>query len=387
MLTPEQGTLLEHRAYVSGALAHGPVFGLNSSTRVLQFASHAFDASLVDILSSLIFGSCICIPSEEARLNDIAGVINEMKVNHASLTPSFVGFLDPAAVPGLESLVLAGEAMSPQHLATWSHIKLVNGYGPTESSVAAALNPNMSSSSDCRDIGLPVGVRFWVVNPANHDQLVPVGCPGELVLEGPTLARCYINNPQKTSDSFIFNPCWTKRDPNGGSDRRFYKTGDLVRYNSESGSLTYIGRKDAQVKFHGQRVELGEIESQLSADTDIKHCTVLLPKSGFAQGKLVTVVSLSAGPGQALEADAVPLKLIEHREKLRYVKSIQERLSIRLPTYMVPGVWLCVEALPMLVSGKLDRKSIATWVASMSEASTWLFISPQSPVFSLLDYL
>ncbi|KAH3288864.1 Nonribosomal peptide synthetase 1 [Aspergillus fumigatus] len=362
-----KGTLLEHRAYVSGALAHGPVFGLNSSTRVLQFASHAFDASLVDILSSLIFGSCICIPSEEARLNDIAGVINEMKVNHASLTPSFVGFLDPAAVPGLESLVLAGEAMSPQHLATWSHIKLVNGYGPTESSVAAALNPNMSSSSDCRDIGLPVGVRFWVVNPANHDQLVPVGCPGELVLEGPTLARCYINNPQKTSDSFIFNPCWTKRDPNGGSDRRFYKTGDLVRYNSESGSLTYIGRKDAQVKFHGQRVELGEIESQLSADTDIKHCTVLLPKSGFAQGKLVTVVSLSAGPGQALEADAVPLKLIEHREKLRYVKSIQERLSIRLPTYMVPGVWLCVEALPMLVSGKLDRKSIATWVASMSE--------------------
>ncbi|KAH1432679.1 Nonribosomal peptide synthetase 1, partial [Aspergillus fumigatus] len=346
-----KGTLLEHRAYVSGALAHGPVFGLNSSTRVLQFASHAFDASLVDILSSLIFGSCICIPSEEARLNDIAGVINEMKVNHASLTPSFVGFLDPAAVPGLESLVLAGEAMSPQHLATWSHIKLVNGYGPTESSVAAALNPNMSSSSDCRDIGLPVGVRFWVVNPANHDQLVPVGCPGELVLEGPTLARCYINNPQKTSDSFIFNPCWTKRDPNGGSDRRFYKT----------------GRKDAQVKFHGQRVELGEIESQLSADTDIKHCTVLLPKSGFAQGKLVTVVSLSAGPGQALEADAVPLKLIEHREKLRYVKSIQERLSIRLPTYMVPGVWLCVEALPMLVSGKLDRKSIATWVASMSE--------------------
>ncbi|KAF7117580.1 hypothetical protein CNMCM5793_006632 [Aspergillus hiratsukae] len=346
-----KGTLLEHSAYVSGALAHGPVFGLTPSTRCLQFASHTFDASLVDILSSLIFGSCICIPSEEARLNDIAGVINDMKVTYASLTPSFIGFLDPAAVPGLETLVLAGEAMSPQHLATWSHIKLVNGYGPTESSVAAALNGQMSPSSDCRDIGLPVGVRCWVVNPTNHDQLVPVGCPGELVLEGPTLARCYLNNPQKTNEAFIFNPSWTKRDTTGGSDRRFYKT----------------GRKDAQVKFHGQRIELGEIENQLSADTDIKHCIVLLPKSGFARGKLVVVLSLSAGLGEALESDAVPLKLIEHREKLQYVKNIRERLSTRLPTYMVPGVWLCVEGLPMLVSGKLDRKSTSTWVSDMSE--------------------
>ncbi|RHZ65567.1 Nonribosomal peptide synthetase 1, partial [Aspergillus turcosus] len=362
-----KGTLLEHSAYVSGALAHGPVFGLTPSTRCLQFASHTFDASLVDILSSLIFGSCICIPSEEARLNDIAGVINDMNVNYASLTPSFIGFLDPAAVPGLETLVLAGEAMSPQHLATWSHIKLVNGYGPTESSVAAALNGRMSPSSDCRDIGLPVGVRCWVMNPTNHDQLVPVGCPGELVLEGPTLARCYLNNPQKTNEAFIFNPLWTKRDTTGGSDRRFYKTGDLVRYNSESGSLTYIGRKDAQVKFHGQRIELGEIENQLSADTNIKHCIVLLPKSGFAQGKLVAVLSLSAGLGEALESDAVPLKLIEHREKLQYVKNIRERLSTRLPTYMIPGVWLCVESLPMLVSGKLDRKSTATWVSNISE--------------------
>lgn len=300
-------------------------------------------------------------------MNDIISVINDMKVNYASLTPSFIGFLDPAAVPGLETLVLAGEAMSPHHLATWSHINLINGYGPTESSVAAALNAGMSPSSDPRDIGLPVGVRCWVVNPTNHDQLMPVGCPGELVLEGPTLARCYINNPQKTNESFIFNPLWTKREPTGGSDRRFYKTGDLVRYNSQSGSLTYIGRKDAQVKFHGQRIELGEIENQLSADTDVKHCVVLLPKSGFSQGKLVAVLSLSAGLGEALESDPVPLKLIEHREKLQYVKHIRERLSTRLPTYMVPGVWLCVETLPMLVSGKLDRKSIATWVSNTSE--------------------
>ncbi|EAW07799.1 nonribosomal peptide synthase Pes1 [Aspergillus clavatus NRRL 1] len=362
-----KGTLLEHGAYFSSVMAHGPAFSIDSTTRILQFAAHTFDASLVDILTGLMLGACVCIPSEEARLTDIAGVINDMRIDFACLTPSFIGFLEPSAVPGLKTLVLAGEAMSPSHLATWSHLTLVNGYGPTESSVTAALNTKLSATSDCRDIGQQIGVRWWVVNPKNHDQLAPIGCPGELVLEGPTLARCYVNNPQKTNDAFIYDPAWTKRDATGGSGRRFYKTGDLVRYSSVTGSLTYIGRKDTQVKFHGQRIELGEIENQLSTDVDVKHCVALLPKSGFSQGKLVAVLSLSAGLKDGPDSDAVPLKLLENRVKAQYVKDIRERLSARLPTYMVPSVWLCVETMPMLVSGKLDRKLTSTWVSGMAQ--------------------
>lgn len=174
---------MEHRAFLSGAMVHGPGLRIYRDSRCLQFAAHTFDASLAETLTPLIHGACVCIPSEEARLNDIVSTINEMRVTQACFTPSFIGFIEIESVPGLESLVLAGEAMSQSQLTTWSKIKLVNGYGPTEASVASVLNSNVTPDTDCKDIGLPIGVRAWLVNPDNHDELVPVGCPGELLLE------------------------------------------------------------------------------------------------------------------------------------------------------------------------------------------------------------
>ncbi|KAA8652106.1 Nonribosomal peptide synthetases (NRPS), partial [Aspergillus tanneri] len=360
-----KGTLVEHRAYVSGAVAHAPQLHINADSRVLQFAAHTFDASLIDILTTLMHGACICVPSEEQRLNEVVNVIRDMEVNRASLTPSFVDFIDISKIPGLKTLVLAGEVMSQSHLDTWSRIKLINAYGPTECSVHATASNKITPTSDCRDIGLPAGVRCWIVNPQCHDQLVPVGCVGELLLEGPTLARCYINSTGKTAEAFIYNPSWAKAENGSHSDRRFYKTGDLVRYNSDAGSLTYIGRKDTQVKLHGQRIELGEIEDNLNADPTVKHCLVSLPKSGFYESKLVAVISLSEQSNASSESDAVPLRLRQHLNKAAVVAEIRHRLSSRLPTYMIPSSWLCVEALPQLASRKLDRKATATWVAKM----------------------
>ncbi|EKV21467.1 Nonribosomal peptide synthase Pes1 [Penicillium digitatum] len=360
-----KGTLLEHRAFLSGAMVHGPGLHIYRESRCLQFAAHTFDASLAESLTPLIHGACVCIPSEEARLNDIVTTINEMRVSQACFTPSFIGFIEIESLPGLESLVLAGEAMSQSQLATWSKIKLVNGYGPTEASVASVLNSNVTPDTDCKDIGLPIGVRSWLVNPDNHDELVPVGCPGELLLEGPPLARCYVNNPQKTNESFIFDPAWTMFDAESGSNRRFYKTGDLVRYNSDTGALNYIGRKDTQVKVHGQRIELGEIENQLSRDLNVNHCSVLFPKAGFSKGRLAAVISSTGLLAEQPDSELEPLRLVSASKKAGLVPKIRERLSARLPTYMVPPVWLCVEALPLLPSGKLDRKGISTWVAGM----------------------
>jgi amino acid adenylation domain-containing protein len=360
-----QGTLLEHRAFLSSSMVHGPGLRVFRQSRCLQFAAHTFDASLAEILTPLIHGACVCIPSEEARLNDIVASINEMRVTQACFTPSFIGFIEIESVPGLESLVLAGEAMSQSQLATWSKIKLVNGYGPTEASVASVLNSSVTPDTDCKDIGLPVGVRAWLVNPENHDELVPVGCPGELLLEGPSLARCYVNNPQKTNESFIYDPAWTQLDPDNTPNRRFYKTGDLVRYNADTGALNYVGRKDTQVKVHGQRIELGEIENQLSKDPHVTHCSVFFPKSGFSKGRLAAVVSSTGLLAEQSDSDLEPLRLLSASKKAELVPGIRERLSARLPTYMVPAVWLCVEALPLLPSGKLDRKGIATWVAGM----------------------
>lgn len=339
---------------------------IGEDSRVLQFASHTFDSSLVESLTTLMQGGCVCIPNEEARVNDIASSINSMRVNHALLTPSYIDFVDAAAVPGLKSLVLMGEPMSPEHVTTWSNINLVNGYGPTESSVVAVVNSKVTAQTDCKDIGRPVAVRCWIVDPHNHDKLMPVGCTGELLLEGPTLARCY-NDPQKTAESFIFDPKWSRDHTEEPRHRRFYKTGDLVRYNSTNGSLSFVGRKDTQIKVHGQRVELREIEHHISSSRYTKHGLVLFPDAGYCKGKIVAVLSLRDNLLEASEPKPAPLSPVNGKNYNVYATQINQGLAKRLPLYMVPSMWLCVGSVPLLPSGKLDRKRVRNWLESMTE--------------------
>jgi non-ribosomal peptide synthetase component F len=173
--------------------------------------------------------------------------MNQMRVNWAVLTPSFVGFINPSDVPGLKTLTLAGEAMSESHIKTWSHINLVNGYGPSECSVAAVVNSRVTPGTSPTHIGKATGVRLWVVDPSDHNRLVPIGCVGELLVQGPTLARGYHGQADKTAEAFISTTSWA---PICGADKsawKFYKTGDLVRQCLD-GTLMFIGRKDTQVK-------------------------------------------------------------------------------------------------------------------------------------------
>ncbi|KAL4751934.1 hypothetical protein BDW72DRAFT_192444 [Aspergillus terricola var. indicus] len=380
-----KGTLLEHRAYCSSAMVHGPRLLISPDSRVLQFAAYTFDASLAESVSPFMHGACVCVPSEDDRLNDIVGAIKRLRANYASLTPSFIEFLEPSMVPEIGTLILAGEAMSETHRAKWSTINLVNGFGPTEASVTAAINSRVTATTDCRNIGLPLNTRCWIVNPDDHNQLVPVGAVGEMLLEGPTLARGYINNPGKTDEAFIYDPEFVHRAPAPDqSRRRFYKTGDLVRYNSDLGSLTYIGRKDTQVKLHGQRVELGEIEGCLNAEDLVKHCVALLPKEGYAAGKLTTVLSLKDSDEKQEKPE--PLRILAPRPLKKSLTALRERLSGQLPMYMVPAVWLFVEDMPFLPSQKLDRKGILSWLARLdrdpyrTESTAMLAPSQKKPL-------
>ena len=363
-----KGTIIAHEAYCSSAKAHGPAQLQDSKCRTLQFAAHTFDASLVEILTTLLTGGCICIPSEEDRLNDIVGVINSMRVNWAVLTPSFIGFLEPSAVPGLKSLTLAGEAMSRDQITTWTSINLINGYGPSECAVAAIVNFPVTQAKGPTNIGQAAGTHCWVVDQHNHDKLVPVGCVGELLIEGPTLAQGYLKDPKRTAESFIQNPRWASLQRFSGKSRRMYKTGDLVRQNASDGSYTFVGRKDTQVKLHGQRIELGEIEHHLNANESIKHGLALLPKVGFCAKRIVAVVSLQDTLIQNSQQRAC--KIVEGPEKeiaTSRTTAVREYLLGRLPAFMVPTIFLVVEAVPLLSSGKLDRKQVANWVDDIDE--------------------
>lgn len=356
-----KGTVIEHRAFASSCLAHTDALRITPDCRVLQFAAHTFDASLVDYLSATMNGATVCIPSEESRVNDLAGAINNLRVNYIGLTPSVIEFLTPVMVPNVKTVCLAGEAMSVNQRDTWCHLNLVNGFGPTETSITSAGNPNVTRETDVKDIGLPVGGRCWIVDPHDHHRMMPVGAVGEMLVEGPSMARGYLHNPEKTAEAFIYAPNWATDSNEAGEKRRFYKSGDLVRYNSSLGALTYIGRKDTQVKLHGQRVELGEIESRLTADVDVQLALVHVPKAGYAKGKLATIFCF-AGTTNNEDREL----LIEDASEQR-IAGLRQRIGTVLPTYMVPGVWLSVESLPLLTSGKLDRKKVAKWLEEMEE--------------------
>lgn len=364
-----KGALIEHGALLSSALAHGPAMMMDHNTRSLHFAASTFDVSITEILTCLILGGCVCIPSEEARLNAIEDAITQLRANWALLTPTFVKFINPDNVPSLKTLVTGGEAMTQAVIRSWSHINLINCYGPAETSVVSHVHRGMREGKDPLNIGHQVGIHCWVVDRYNHDRLMPVGAVGELVIEGHTLAREYYKEPEKTSEAFIVDPAWTRNQPRLVGPRRMYKTGDLVQYNHD-GTFHIRGRKDSQIKFHGQRIELGEIEQHLNISPSIKHGMVVLAKEGFSKGRLLAIVQLSDDMNQDLVPSGRPYKLIDGqledvaREKVAQAKQL---LTERLPLYMVPSMWLAVEFIPRLQSGKLDRKQTAKWVDDMSE--------------------
>jgi non-ribosomal peptide synthetase component F len=122
-------TLIQHGNFCTGAAGHVPALQMDITKplRVLQFAAHSFDASIIEILTPLMIGGTVCIPDEQTRLNDITKVITEMQATWAQLTPTFVRFLEPAMVPSLATIILMGEAMSQSNLDTWSKIRLING--------------------------------------------------------------------------------------------------------------------------------------------------------------------------------------------------------------------------------------------------------------------
>lgn len=353
-----KGCLIEHSAFLSSTASYTKNLLLDRGSRVLQFSSFAFDVSIMESLGVLTVGGCVCIASEDAFEAGIANMIQETQANWASLTPSVARLMDPSGVPSLKTLALVGEPLSSEDLKTWAgSLRLQNGYGPTECSILCVINPDLRTETDAGNTGYGSGGLTWVVDPSDPNILMPVGCPGELLMEGPILARGYLNQPETTASVFVEGLKWS---PNG----RFYKTGDLVRYNAD-GSIHCLGRKDNQVKVRGQRLEPGEIEEKIDGLTFVNNSCVVLTKTGPYANKLAGVVVLQ----EFAAASAPPLQLVDRHQKPQAaarVAEMRDALSEVLPVYMVPEVWIMVTATPLSISGKTDRKSIRQWVEKIS---------------------
>lgn len=359
--TPK-GIVISHSAFCSSAMAHGNTLGICSSSRVLQFASYAFDASILEILTTFVHHGTVCVPSSHHKLDDIMGFINTAQVNWAFMTPSFSRTIDPLSVPSLKTIAIGGENLKKSDIDRWAdNLHLIQCYGPTETTIICIIRPHMATTTEPTDLGKAAGAIMWIAHPKDHNRLIPIGCVGELLIEGPILARGYLDDPQKTAAAFVDNPTWVTP---GNSMRRFYKSGDLVRYGSD-GSIHFIGRKDTQVKIRGNRVEIDEIENHLTAYSTILHSIVLTPTFDHGGRRLVAVIVPSNGLEHASSHMLGGIEALHGKEKDQLVSEWVEFLHNRVPGYMVPEGWLVINELPMSTSAKADRKTLTKWIEKL----------------------
>ncbi|KAJ5930334.1 hypothetical protein N7466_005827 [Penicillium verhagenii] len=359
-----KGIELEHQAACTSSRAYAAAVDIGPGSRCLQYSSFAFDVHITDIFVALISGACCCIPSEEDRMSNLGQTMNVLGVNHVDITPTVANLLMPEEVPDLRSMVVGGEPVTTETARRWGDsVTLINMYSQSETSNWVTHNVVLSDTQQPSNIGLGGGVCTWIVDQHSESRLAPIGCIGELFVEGPVLARGYLNDSEKTNSSFVSDPPWLPTGTTAG--RRMYRTGDLVRYNS-NGTLVYVGRRDAQVKLRGQRLELAEVDHKIIEMPQVKACLTVLPKVGLCQGRCVAVLSLHDVVGGGL--GVLQIVGTSHRIMISAeLAAIRDHLTESLARWMIPTFWIVVNELPTNSSGKLDRNKARSFVENLTE--------------------
>ncbi|CAG8152933.1 unnamed protein product [Penicillium olsonii] len=344
-----KGVIVEHRNVCTSMKELGRQFGINTETRMLQYASFTFDPSMLEIFATLLNGGSVCIPTEAERLNNIPKSIKEMEVNTLVAVPSVLKLLSPEEIPTVKTLVVGGEKLTQSLIEIWAEkTHLINAYGPTETCVCSLANLRVSNGRFGDHIGTSIASRAWVVSPSNERHLMPIGAIGELWIEGPTVARGYLNDSVATEASFVSSMPWTDSDV----ITRAFRTGDLVRYLPD-GELIFLGRKDNQVKINGRRIELEEIEVYICRSSLVARASVQLRNIGYS-----VVLAAFLVPQDATTSDDDVCKLLHDSEY--DLNPLLDDLRDQLPSYMVPEYLIPVSCIPRMPSGKVDQHTLTS---------------------------
>lgn len=343
-----KGVMVEHQAIVNYCDYATHNYYDDDLNGALLLTSYAFDLTAPTIYLPLLSGDHVHIVREGQEFDDLVKIFSKREMNYLlRITPSHISSLlalleGHGPYFGKHTFVIGGEPLSTKMLESLKSFlpdaQCYNHYGPTEAIIGCALYSIPEQIQVVKNRSLPIGqpmsnTRLYVLNALRQPQ--PIGCPGELYIGG-VLARSYLNRPDLTKKHFIDNTFATKVDKKKGYDR-LYKTGDVVRWLPD-GNLEYLGRNDFQVKIRGFRIELGEIESALTNLPDVKQAVVI---DRERDGNKYLAAYL------VVEAD-----ISIDEEQLR------EHLDTKLPQYMVPSTFTFIDAIPLTINGKLDRRAL-----------------------------
>lgn len=365
-----KGAMISHRALVNFTETAIVEYEITRRDRILQYASISFDAATEEIYPCLISGARLVLLREEERLISVPLLLQkcreygltvlDLPTAYWHLMVSEVAAHKRILPDSVRLVIIGGERAMPEKLKLWRKVfgdypELVNTYGPTEATVVAT-RCKCSGASLTEEIiqKAPIGWPLRHVNTYvldQHLQLVPVGVPGELHIGGEALARGYLKRPALTAEKFIPDPFSTK--PN----KRLYKTGDLARYLPD-GRLEFLGRIDHQVKIRGLRVELGEIETTLAQHPTVQEVVVVAQEDVSQNKQLVAYIAFHHGQ-QTTE------------------KELRDFLKKHVPGYMIPSIFIFLDALPLTTSGKVDRRALPDPEAPRSKSET-TYVMPQT---------
>lgn len=345
-----KGAELVHRGLANLARALTEHFDVGPGSRVLQFSSLSFDASVWEIAMTLARGGTLVMGP---RLEMIPGraLLDRMRAEEVSIAtfpPSVLAAFPEGAersLPALRTLIVAGESCPAELARRWAEgRRFINAYGPTEFTVCATMAEGFNvgeGPGEPPSIGRPIrNTRCFVLDAAMRP--VPDGEAGELYLGGPGLARGYLGRPELTAARFVADPF--SETPG----ERLYRTGDLVR-RLPGGELAFLGRVDHQVKIRGHRVELGEVEAALGRHPDVRAAVAVA-----REGRLVAYVVMRPDrPAAPARATVVP--------------ALRSFLRQGLPEVMIPSAFVLLDALPLSPSGKVDRAALPPPDAARSE--------------------
>ncbi|MFJ5293925.1 amino acid adenylation domain-containing protein [Streptomyces sp. NPDC088348] len=328
-----KGVVIEHRSVVAYLAREREVHGDVAGGASLLHASISFDATVTALYVPLVSGGAV-------RLADLdEEVVFGPRPSYMKVTPShlpLLAALPPGASPS-GTLIVGGEALSGEVLDPWRRrhpdAVVVNAYGPTEVTVNC-LDHRMEPGTPTPRGPVPVGRPYWNTRVYVLDAglcPVPPGVPGELYVAGAHVARGYLGRAALTAERFVADPY--------RSGERMYRTGDVVKWSPE-GLVEFVGRADHQVKIRGFRIELAEIEAALVADARVSRAVVVV-REDTPGDKRLTAYAVPAAPGGDVSAAV-----------------LRAAVADRLPAHMVPAAVVVLDALPLTVNGKLDRRAL-----------------------------
>ncbi|MPY95574.1 MAG: amino acid adenylation domain-containing protein, partial [Acidimicrobiia bacterium] len=357
--TPK-GVLIEHRALMLFLASFTQQFELGPHDRLLQYASLVFDLSEAEIFAALTNGATLVLGSADTLLSPeaLATLIRDEQVTYVGAPPAMLELLEAGPYPELRGVLGAGEAFSGELVNRWNvdGRRFYNGYGPTETAIGCvAYECERVEWRSSPPIGTPLPHRrLYVVD--RWGAIAPTGVPGELLIGGDEgVARGYLNQPALTAERFVPDPF--RPD---APDARVYRSGDLVRW-SHDGQLEFIGRIDNQVKLRGLRIELEEIEAVLAAHPDVGRAVVALREDTPGKPQIVAYV-VAQRPGVA-------------------VADLRTHVGSELPAYMIPSAWVFLDAVPLSIAGKVDRRALPVPEVVTTDQVT---LAPRTPTEAIV---